>query len=195
MGTNTSRINLLLDPLPNEYKGYLIKSDFRTGLLINRCLNDSSFKSEEEKVYTVARILFGKGVPTDLKTALEGINWFMSGGRENKSGNSSKPLISFEQDDGMIFSAFMSKFGIDLCNTKMHFFKFLSLMGELNKTTLSDVANLRGMTSKDIKRYSDEDRRKIRKLQSDYSLDDNQLSDEQEEAIKKFDERFLKNVK
>lgn len=195
METNTLKINLLMDPLPNEYKGYLIKSDFRTGLLINRCLNDSSFNSEEEKVYTVSRILFGKGVPNDFKTALEGVNWFMSGGRETKSCNSSKPLISFENDDTMIFSAFMSKFGIDLCNTKMHFFKFLSLMGELNKTTLSDVANLRGMTSKDLKRYSVEDRRKIRKLQSDYSLDSNQLSDEQDEAIKKFDERFLKNVK
>lgn len=194
MENNISKHNILLNQLPDEYKGYLIRSDFRTGLLINRCLMDRSFKSEEEKIYTVARILFGKGVPNDLETALNGINWFLSGGKKLKNQKSSKQLISFEQDDGMIFSAFMAKFGIDLCNVKMHFFKFLNLMCELKKTTLSDIANLRGISGKELKRYSTDERRKILQMQSEYSIDGPTLSDDEKEAIRKFDERFL-NVK
>lgn len=194
MENNISKHNILLDRLPDEYKGYLIRSDFRTGLLINRCLMDRSFKSEEEKIYTAARILFGKGVPNDLETALNGINWFLSGGKKLKNQKSSKQLISFEQDDGMIFSAFMTKFGIDLCNVKMHFFKFLNLMCELKKTTLSDIANLRGISGKELKRYSTDERRKILQMQSEYSIDGPTLSDDEKEAIRKFDERFL-NVK
>ncbi len=191
MENNTSKINLLIDRLPSDFKGYLIKSDFRTGILINRCLNDNSFKSDEEKVYTVSRILFGKGIPHDFKTALEGINWFMSGGKISNISNHSKPLISFELDDSMIFSAFMTKFSIDLTQSHMHFFKFLALMGELRKTTLSDIVNVRSMSQKDLKRYSQEDRRKIRQLQSDFSLNQNNLSDQDLENIRKFDERFL----
>ena len=41
--------NFLLDPLPKEYDGYLIKWQFWNGILISNCLGDSELFENSER--------------------------------------------------------------------------------------------------------------------------------------------------
>ena len=49
--------NVLLDPLPEEWEGYPIDSDFQTGILISQCLVDSEL-TEYEKYATAIKSAF-----------------------------------------------------------------------------------------------------------------------------------------
>jgi hypothetical protein len=178
--------NILIDDLPTDYNGYLINYTFKSGILISECLNDNSFKDEREKVYTALRILFGRGIPP-IKTALDGLKWFLSGGMTTKNKDdhkNSKNIFSFVKDRNMIFSAFMMKYNINLNKSNMHFFEFLSLFNDLDKTAFKRVVDLRTMTPKEIKSYSREQRQKIYKLKEEFALEDN---NQQQEEKTKFD--------
>lgn len=168
-------INVLLDDLPTEFEGYLINYTFRSGILISECLNDSSFKNEREKVYTALRILFGRGIPP-MNIALDGLKWFLSGGQTYKNNNqnkNSKNIFSFNQDRNMIFSAFMLKYNINLNKSNMHFFEFLYLFNDLDKTAFRRIVDLRTMTPGEIKSYSREQRQRIYRLQEEFALENN----------------------
>ena len=178
--------NILIDDLPTDYNGYLINYTFKSGILISECLNDNNFKDEREKVYAALRILFGRGIPP-IETALDGLKWFLSGGMaiKNKDDNkNSKNIFSFSQDRNMIFSAFMMKYNINLNKSNMHFFEFLSLFNDLDKTAFKRVVDLRTMTPKEIKSYSREQRQRIYKLKEEFAIENN---GQQQEEKTKFD--------
>ena len=84
-------INILIDDLPTEYNGYLINYTFRSGILISECLNDKSIKNDMEKIYSAFRILFGRGIPP-FDEALEGLKWFLSGGKGNNTNDGGDKL-------------------------------------------------------------------------------------------------------
>ena len=69
--------NILLDPLPKDWNGYPIDTDFQTGIMISQCLTDDSL-SDLEKFYVAAWLLF----PTDSRPDNAGIgkaiNWYMT---------------------------------------------------------------------------------------------------------------------
>lgn len=165
----------MIDDLPTEYEGYLINYTFKAGILISECLNDTNFKNEQEKVYSALRILFGRGIPP-INIALNGLNWFLSGGQiKKKDGNkrNGKNVFSFIQDRSMIFSAFMMKYNINLNKSNMHFFEFLSLFNDLDKTAFRRIVDLRTMTPNEIKSYSREQRQRIYRLKEEFALENN----------------------
>lgn len=166
--------NILIDPLPTQYKGYLINYNFKSGILLSECLSDSSFSNTEEQIYTAFRILYGKGIP-EFETAMDGLKWFLHGGIENAQDDSEdcETLFSFTQDRTMIFSAFMLKYGINLNESNMHFFEFLALFNDLDKTSFRKVIDLRAMKPSDMKNYTKEQRYQIYKLKRKYSLEEN----------------------
>ena len=71
--------NIMLDGLPTEYEGYLIRTDFRIGMQISEALNDVNL-AEPEKMTTAMRLLYGNGMPRDSGIAEAGLHWYMSGG-------------------------------------------------------------------------------------------------------------------
>lgn len=166
--------NILIDKLPKQYNGYLINYDFRAGILLSECLSDKSFANVEEQIYSAFRILFGKGIP-EFDIAMSGLKWFMHGGIENTQDDSEdcETLFSFTQDRTMIFSAFMLKYGINLNKSNMHFFEFLALFNDLDKTSFRKVIDLRAMKPIDMKNYTKEQRCQIYKLKRKYSLEEN----------------------
>lgn len=183
-------VNILVDDLPTEYNGYLINYTFKSGILISECLNDKELKNDTERLYTSFRILFGRGIPP-FQEAFEGLKWFLNGGKVTTNKKSSKKLFSFIKDREMIFSAFMTKYNINLNKSNMHFFEFLSLFNDLDKTAFRRIVDLRSMTPKDMKNYSREQRLKINQLKEEFALED----DVPQEKTK-FDELLEKlNVK
>ena len=71
--------NIMLDNLPTEYKGYLIRTDFRVGIQIVQALNDEELE-DDERGEIVYKLLFGNGIPYDSRITLECLFWFLNGG-------------------------------------------------------------------------------------------------------------------
>lgn len=138
--------NLLLDPMPDEYAGYLIRTDYRIGIQIAQALEDQEL-AEHERLYTAVNLLFGEGVP-DAQTAFSGLRWFMAGGQEvqSESGEddeNSVQYFSFEHDAGRLYSGFRRVYGVDLDRVDMHWFRFLRLFGDLGECALTQVIDIR----------------------------------------------------
>lgn len=182
--------NVLIDKFPVTYKGYLIRTDFRVGIQLYICNKDTSL-SDQEKYIIMLRLLYGNGIPKNIKTALDGLFWFLNVGQEmkqdttkSKKASKEKEILDFEIDSTRIYSGFKSKFGIDLNTEKIHWFEFRYLLLELKDCHLSDIIEIR---QKKIDNNMDAEQRIMYyKLKKQYALnDDNEENlDTQNELMK-----------
>lgn len=168
--------NILLDKLPDNYKGYLIRTDYRIGIQICSCLSDKSLNKEEQLMIAL-KLLYGNGIPLDIKLAIKGLKWFLNLGEElteeeeKKHNIGGKQVMDFEIDANRIFSGFKAKLGIDINKVKMHWFEFRYLLLELKDCHMSDVVEIR---QKEIdKNMPFKQRAAYRKLKKLYAIDDN----------------------
>ena len=74
-------MNLLVDKLPTEYEGLKVNTNFRSFILFELLMQDNEIPNEE-KVYLAIDLLYKEEI-TDLKTAIDGIIWFYSLGKNN----------------------------------------------------------------------------------------------------------------
>ncbi len=125
-------LNIILDGFPDEYEGYLIRTDFRVGMQISEALNDVDL-AKPEKMMTALRLLYGNGIPPDSDVAESGLRWFMAGGNpdEEHIPDGKPPTFDFEQDNRLLYSAFRARYGIDLTREGLHWFAFLAMLGDL----------------------------------------------------------------
>ncbi len=160
--------NIILDGFPDEYEGYLIRTDFRIGIQISEALNDVDL-AEPEKLMTALRLLYGSGAPSDLQLAEEGLRWFLSGGQPSDDSvpDGKPPTFDFEQDNRFVYSAFRARYGIDLTRERLHWFAFLAMLGDLGGCSLADIIGIRGT---DLSKLSDEQRKKYAELQTKYRI-------------------------
>jgi len=181
-------LNVILDGFPDEYEGYLIRTDFRIGMQISEALNDVDL-AEPEKMATALRLLYGSGVPHDIEVARAGLHWFMSGGDPDKEHipDGKPPTFDFEQDNRLVYSAFRARYGIDLARERLHWFAFLAMLGDLGGCSLSDIIGIRGT---DLSKLGDEQRRQYAAMQERYRIKP-QLSEADRARIAEF-ERKLK---
>lgn len=143
--------NAMLDRLPEDYNGWLIRTDYRIGVQIQLCISDTEL-DDREKTWTALNLLYGNGVP-ELRTALDGLSWFLSCGAppspQDDSGNET-PLYSFDHDAGRIVSGFRKTFGIDISRERLHWFEFVSMMGDLKDTAFTSVIDIRSTDVSDV---------------------------------------------
>lgn len=181
--------NIMLDGLPSEFEGYLIRTDFRIGMQISEALNDVNL-AEPEKMITALRLLYGSGIPADTKLAESGLRWFMSGGKDERgdenSADGKPPTFDFEQDNRLVYSAFRARYGIDLTRERLHWFAFLAMLGDVGGCSLSDIIGIRGA---DLSKMSDEQRRQYAELQYKFRIKP-QLSDADLAKIAEFEEKL-----
>lgn len=178
--------NIMLDGLPAEYEGYLIRTDFRIGMQISEALNDVNL-AEPEKMATAMRLLYGNGVPRDSSVAQAGLRWYMSGGEPDRDHNSDgKITFDFEQDNRLVYSAFRARFGIDLTRERLHWFAFLAMLSDLGGCSLSDIVEVR---SADISKMSGEQQKHYARLQERYRIKP-QISDSELAAVAEFESKL-----
>lgn len=179
-------LNIMLDGFPNEYEGYLIRTDFRIGMQITEALNDVNL-AEPEKLITAMRLLYGNGIPADRGVAESGLLWFISGGNDDRGEDqteSGKPqTFDFEQDNRLVYSAFRARYGIDLTRERLHWFAFLAMLGDIGGCSLSDIIGIRGA---DLSKMSDGQRKQYAELQARYRIKP-QLSDAELAKIAEFE--------
>lgn len=161
--------NVLLDPLPKEWKGYPIDSDFQTGIQISQCLADQSL-SENERFFTAAGLLFPKEWPSYEEVA-KAVNWWMNGynhDNNKKEKKSDVKVMDWDIDQWRLYAAFMGQYRIDLNTAKLHWFTFMGLLSNLEECAFTNVMNIR--QKKINSKMSQEEKNSIRAAQRLFSI-------------------------
>ena len=181
-------MNILVDKIEDIVKAHIttdINQDFRTCILFELLMQDCSISDEAKLVQTIR--LFCKEIPKDIETAINDILWFYSGGIDNKTNENShkqekraKQIYSFEYDDKLIFSAFLSQYGIDLQDIPyLHWWKFKAMFEGLNEE--NKIVEIMGYRSINTTKIKDKDEKaRIKKLQKAYALPDMRTEQEKE---------------
>lgn len=166
--------NAMLDRLPEDYNGWLIRTDYRIGVQIQLCISDPEL-TDSEKTWTALSLLYGNGIP-DFQTAMEGLSWFMSCGADAAKDPDDGPQVySFEQDAGRIVSAFRKTFGIDISREKLHWFEFVAMLGDLGDTAFTNVINIR---TTDVSEIDKKKRSEFIRMKKRFSLSEQYTAEE-----------------
>lgn len=167
--------NVMLDKLPEKYKGYPINSDFRIGIQMFQIMNDSEL-SEMEQMYKACELLFDVDDADqfpDMKTMQDGIQWFLSGWYTDNPVNDEKKDrkdMDYDVDQWRIFSAFLTQFGINLNEVDMHFWVFMGLLSTLNECAFTRVVDIR--TKKIDPKMKPSDKAEFKKVKERYALEE-----------------------
>ena len=188
--------NILLDPLPTEYKGWLIRTDYRIGVQISLALSDPDL-SESDKAAVAFHLLYGNGIP-DIETAAEGLRWYLRCGTDERTDippNNEPPSFFWDFDAGRIWASFKATFGIDLHTANLHWFEFCNMMASVGKdTSLGNAMEIRNFSIKGVK---GEERAKVTKAKMSLTPPRKQSEAEKadERALKDDMENLMKAVK
>lgn len=180
--------NAMLDRLPEDYNGWLIRTDYRIGVQIQLCISDADL-TDSERTWTALNLLYGNGIPVDFQTALDGLSWFLSCGSPSPANEADDgpPLYSFEQDSARIVSGFRKVFGVDISRERLHWFEFISMLGDLKDTAFTDVINIRSTDPSEIdKKHRSEFIRMKRRfaLAAEYTPEEQAAIDEFDRLLK-----------
>jgi len=179
--------NVLIDSLPNEWKGYPIDADFRTGIMISQCLADDEL-SEFERFYTAVDLLF-PGEKPENNDAAEALKWFMNEyHHDNPSDEKSDvQVMDFDIDQWRIYSAFLNQYRIDLATAQMHWFVFMGLMSNLNECAFTGVMQIR--QKKITAKMSAEEKKSIKQAKKIFAIKpykEERLSIKEQQAVDEF---------
>lgn len=187
--------NVLLDPLPTEYKGFLIDSDFQIGIQIMQVLDNEEL-SQQEQIGTALSLLFlqedGEGnllpIP-DAQTAVEGLVWFLTDWNHDHNNKGEKTRVTdYDIDQWRIYSAFRQHYGINLNTDKLHFWEFMGLLTTLPECAYTRVIDIRA--KKITSKMGKDEKKAYTELKKVYALDqpkEVEYTDSQKEAIDDFD--------
>lgn len=179
--------NVLLDPLPEDWKGYPIDTDFQTGIMISQCLADDSL-NENERFWTAVRLLFPAECPPSEELP-EALAWFLNGfDHDNHVGEKSPgvTVMDFDIDQWRIYAAFRSQYQIDLNTKRLHWFTFMGLLANVEECTFTRVMDIR--QKKITSKMSREEKQAIKKAQKIFQIKppEKQLSAKEQQRVEEF---------
>lgn len=194
-------MNILVDLLPIaveiDNKNYEINSDFRTSILFELLMQDSSI-GEEDKIITALELYYPV-IPENINEAIEQMLWFYRCGKEitsskgNGKGKSVTRIYSFEHDDDYIYAAFMDQYNIDLQDIEyLHWWKFKAMFKSLKED--NEIVKIMGYRSMDLSKIkSKEEKAYYKKMCKLYEIP---ISKDEREKLDEITEALLlgKNV-
>ena len=187
--------NVLLDPLPTEYRGFPIDSDFQIGIQIMQALEDGELSRQEGQAVALSLLFLqedaqGNQLPLpDAETALEGLVWFLTDWNHDHNSKVDKTRITdFDIDQWRIYSAFKQHYGINLNIDKLHFWEFMGLLTTLPECAYTRVIDIRA--KKITSKMGTDEKKAYTELKKVYALDqpnEVEYTDNQKAAIDEFD--------
>ena len=175
-------MNILIDGLPDKVEicgmPCPISSDFRTGILFEEAVQDSSL-TEEEKLMTAMKLYYPDiEISADmLEDALDQALWFYRCGIDQAESDGSdreepqKKSFSYEYDADYIYAAFKSAYGIDLAIDSLHWWQFRALFRALPENT--QIVKIIGYRMMEIpKKATKEQKAHYRRMKRIYALPD-----------------------
>lgn len=191
-------MNILVDLLPTsvniDNKECDINSDFRTSILFELLMQDSSV-GKEEKIF-IALELYYPVIPNDVKEAIEKMLWFYRCGKDvittkgNSKGSSKSitQIYSFEYDDDYIYSAFLDQYGIDLQDVDdLHWWKFKAMFKSLREG--NEIVKIMGYRSMDLSKIKDKEQKgHYKKMKELFKIP---LSKDEQEKLEEIEKALL----
>ena len=187
--------NVLLDPLPTEYRGFPIDSDFQIGIQIMQALEDGELSRQEGQAGALSLLFLqedaqGNQLPLpDAETALEGLVWFLTDwNHDHNSKVDNTRITDFDIDQWRIYSAFKQHYGINLNIDKLHFWEFMGLLTTLPECAYTRVIDIRA--KKITSKMGTDEKKAYTELKKVYALDqpnEVEYTDNQKAAIDEFD--------
>lgn len=179
-------------------KKYKINTDFRIAIKCNEIAQDDSIGDKERALAVIYKLFGDEGLndKQNWQKLLELAKRYLTLNKENANTyNDNEIDMDFSKDMAYIEASFMSDYKIDLANTKMHWWKFYTLLEGLSNSELGDCCilnRIRNLRTMDISKISDnKERERLAKAQEMVSLKKNRyevkLTKEQEESMKKLD--------
>lgn len=169
---------------------YAINTDFKIWIAIEHLLlnRDGTEKDFKRRLGAALSLAYPK-LPAKFEDAVDGILWFYSAGKAQKSRTSVKnhaqsgcrdaPLYDFDEDFEYIWGAFLSEYGIDLTECDLHWWKFRALMMSLgDECRFSKILAYRAMDTSKIENA--ELRRTCEKIKQRVRLPDRRTAEERE---------------
>ena len=123
-----------------------INTDFRVWIEVSNQLERDDL-SDFEKICMLLVMGYKKELPQNIDAAIEALFDFFSMGKRGSAPSSHTQVLSFSQDEGFIYAAFMQQYGIDLYKDNLHWHQFLQLLNSLGE----DCALVRIMGYRSIK--------------------------------------------
>lgn len=173
-------------------KKYKINTDFRVALECDRIARDNTI-TDTERALAIIYKLFGDEGLNDIdnyEKLLELGKKYLSCGKELELDNE-EPDMDYDEDMDYIETSFMSDYGIDLTNTKMHWWKFNNLINGLSYSEFGSCCILnrvRSLRRYDLSKIKDnKERNKMAKAKESVALKKNKkeynLTEEQEKSM------------
>ncbi len=166
---------LLLDGLPEEYKGIPLSADFRNMIQVDLIMAASD-SSEVEKTIAALNQLYPE-IPSDINAAMEGLVWFYTRGAVVEKGKGAAPKqtpkkgFSFEQDANLIYAAFYAVYGLSLTTVEfLHWWEFMALFEGLPETTL--IKQVMYWRTADVSGMTKNERKHVLKMRGLFALKD-----------------------
>lgn len=171
-------MNLLIDLVPTtvEIEGveYEINSDFRTSILFELMMQDSTI-GEKEKILMALELYYPE-IPKNINEAIDKILWFYRCGKDvnlatsGGKGKSAKEVYNFEYDDDYIYSAFLDQYGVDLQDIEyLHWWKFKAMFKSLKEDNM--IVKIMGYRNIDLSKIKDKEQKDYyRKMQKLYEI-------------------------
>lgn len=180
-------MNILIDKLPQEYEGLKINTNFRSFILFELLMQDNNIE-KDYKIVLALKLFYKNLEKKDYKKAIEGIMWLYTGGKEEEENKEQqivkkkhKAIYSYEYDAELIYSAFLSQYGIDLNEIEyLHWWKFKSLFEGLNEE--NKICQYMSYRAMDLSKIKDKEQKKYyRELKRKVALPDNRSEKEKEQ--------------
>lgn len=180
--------NILLDRLPEDYKGWLIRTDYRIAMQIALALDDPDL-SDNDRAWVSLSLLYGNGIPP-VDIALEGLTWFMRCGDEREIESSGRRLMWWDFDASRLYSSFRQTYGIELHKVKLHWFEFAAMLDSLREdSALAHAVQIRGTDTSKMKGKEKHEYERLKRNLTPAPA----LSEEEKNAIEAFWAQFDQN--
>lgn len=172
--------NLLLDSLPEtltvDGREYPIFSDFRTGIILEKILEE---ETDSRIIFgEIMSLFFAEEIPENHEEAISAVlNFYMCGEKPRKKRSSQKngappkkKLYDFVYDSDYIYAAFMTQYHIDLNDIEyLHWWKFMAMFKGLESH--NKIIEIIGYRQANLGEISNKkERARIANLQALYRL-------------------------
>lgn len=194
-------INVMLDPLPTEWNGYKLNTDFRIGVQIFLAQYDKEM-NDFDKQAVLLNLLFeeitpdGKQILRPHPTGKElnsCVEFYLDGWYHDKKLPQKEKLrcMDFDTDQWRIYADFIQIYHIDLSTANLHWWAFCGLLWNMPRKQSSFLQVIEIRKKKITSKMKNEERKVIKEAQQLYAVEQPEVkkeyTSEEEAKIDAFD--------
>ena len=167
-------MNILIDNLPDfitvRSRKYKINTSHKVWIAFEEIITKEDLTLSDKYIKIISLCLKDKVLPPSLEeTVKELFNFYVISPSSTPAGKETKKLLDFSHDSDLIYSAFLSQYSIDLTETPVHWWKFISLFkGLTSDNRICEVMHLRSLNPGQIQ--DKEQRATLSKLQKQFRI-------------------------